>query len=174
MSFGVDAVGGLVEKLKQLNNDTQNHYESFIDSTQLYKKGKIGEKEYFARIGDYLIASSALNLLAVRVIIELKTAVDKGSVIKSPTGGSTIPSSPQPSFGIGGFVDTGGQISGGKNESYDLPMPQEDLIPPVLKPIDMEIKKPKTTSQPLIKNCPNCNASLPVKAKFCNKCGNPQ
>ena len=39
MSFGVDTLGGLIEKLKQLVNDTQNNYESFFDSTQLFKQG---------------------------------------------------------------------------------------------------------------------------------------
>jgi hypothetical protein len=40
-SFGVDTLGGLTEKLKQLINDTQNAYETLIDSTQRYKQGKM-------------------------------------------------------------------------------------------------------------------------------------
>ena len=34
MSFGVDTLGGLTEKLKQLVSDTQNLYEGFIDANQ--------------------------------------------------------------------------------------------------------------------------------------------
>ncbi len=79
MSFGVDTLGGLTEKLKQLVNDTQNHYESLIDDTQLYKKGKISEKEFFGKIARYMISLSALNFLAIRVLLELKSAADKGS-----------------------------------------------------------------------------------------------
>ena len=30
MSFNVDALGGLAEKLKQLVNETQEHYESCL------------------------------------------------------------------------------------------------------------------------------------------------
>ena len=41
MSFNVDALGGLAEKLKQLVNETQEHYESLVEDSQLYKKGKI-------------------------------------------------------------------------------------------------------------------------------------
>jgi hypothetical protein len=41
MSFGVDALGGLSEKLKQLLNETQEHYELLVEATQLYKKGKV-------------------------------------------------------------------------------------------------------------------------------------
>jgi hypothetical protein len=84
MSFGVDTLGGLVEKLKQLVNDTQNLYESFIDANQLYKQGKMGDKEFFAKIGEFLVATSALNFLAVRVILEMKTAMEKGTSIKGP------------------------------------------------------------------------------------------
>ena len=71
MSFGVDTLGGLSEKLKQLVNETQEHYESFIDDTQLYKKGKIGDKEFLGKIAKFMI-SSALNFLAIRVILETK------------------------------------------------------------------------------------------------------
>jgi hypothetical protein len=124
MSFGVDTLGGLAEKLKQLVNDTQNLYESFIDANQLYKQGKMGDKEFFAKIGEFLVATSALNFLAVRVILEMKTAMEKGTSIKGPTGGSSYPSAPQAGFGIGGFVGTGGTVgppaAGGGSEDTCL------------------------------------------------------
>ena len=77
MSFGVDAPGALTEKLRQLVSDTQEKYESFRDDTQLFKQGKINEKEFFAKIGDYLVTFSALNFLAIRVILELRTEQKK-------------------------------------------------------------------------------------------------
>src|ERR687889_1596344 len=138
MSFGVDTLGGLTEKLKQLINDTQNLYESFIDANQLYKQGKMGDKEFFIKIGEYLVSSSALSFLAVRVILEIKNAMEKGTSIKSPTGGSSSPpSAPQAGFGIGGFVGTGGTVgpaaAGGSSSSgndYTLPLPQEPTFKP--------------------------------------------
>jgi hypothetical protein len=174
MSFGVDTLGGLAEKLKQLINDTQNLYEAFIDANQLYKQGKMGDKEFFNNIGEYLISTSALNFLAVRVILEIKNAMDKGSSIKSPTGGgSSAPSAPQAGFGIGGFVGTGGTVgppaaSGGND--YSLPLPQE----PTFKPVDIELPKPQPSSTTTTKNCVACNASIPTRAKFCSKCGKSQ
>ena len=93
--------------MKQQINDTQDKYESFIDATQLYKQGKTNEKEYFANIGDYLISTSALDFLAIRVILEMKSEIDKGTLMKKATGGmasSPPPPSPQAGFGIGGFV----------------------------------------------------------------------
>lgn len=159
MSFGVDTLGGLSEKLKQLSGDTQNMYESFLDTTRLYKHGKMSEKEYFAKIGDYLVATSALSFLAIRVIFEIKGAMEKGSSIKNPTGGIAASAPQQAGFGIGGFTDTGGQAG------YMLPSPQTE---PTFKPVDIELPK-KTT-----KNCIICGATIPAQAKFCSKCGRSQ
>ena len=173
MSFGVDTLGGLTEKLKQLINDTQNLYESFIDANQLYKQGKMGDKEFFIKIGEYLVATSALNFLAVRVILEIKNALEKGTLIKSPTGtSSSSPAAPQAGFGIGGFVGTGGTVGPAGTSSgneYTLPSPQE----PTFKPVDIELPKSRATSA-TTKNCVACNTSIPAQAKFCRKCGKPQ
>src|ERR671930_2809368 len=109
MSFGVDALGALTEKLRQLVNDTQEKYESFIDDSQLFKQGKINERDFFAKIGEYLIAFSALNFLAIRVILELRSAAEKGTSLKSSTGGTAyFNTSTQTGFGIGGFFGEGG------------------------------------------------------------------
>jgi hypothetical protein len=171
MSFGVDTLGGLSEKLKQLVNDTQNLYESFIDATQLYKQGKMSDKNYFAQIGDYLVATSAMNFLAVRVIIEMRTAMEKGTSIKSPTGGSSYPSAPpQAGFGLGGFVGAGGmagQQAGSSSGEYTLPMPQTE---PSFTPVDIQLPNPQSNT----KNCIICGATIPTKAKFCSKCGRSQ
>ena len=173
MSFGVDTLGGLTEKLKQLIDDTQNLYESFIDANQLYKQGKMGDKEFFIKIGEYLVATSALNFLAVRVIVEIKNALEKGAPRKSPTGtSSSSPAAPQAGFGIVGFVGTGGTVGPAGTSSgneYTLPSPQE----PTFKPVDIELPKSRATST-TTKNCVACNTSIPAQAKFCSKCGKPQ
>lgn len=189
-SFGVDTLGGLTEKLKQLIIDTQTAYETLIDSTQRYKQGKMNEKEYFSSIGKYLIASSAMNFLAIKVILEIKSAIDKGKLLKNPTGGIADPNSNTSSsvgFGIGGFVGgggggggRGGSVGSGIQQQYSSPSIEE----PTLKPVDIEIEKPSqdiTTSQgdslkdnKTFKNCIVCGVLIPTKAKFCSKCGNSQ
>ena len=174
MSFGVDTLGGLSEKLKQLSDDTQSMYEAFLDATQLYKQGKMNEKEYFARIGDYLVATSAMNFLAIRVIFEIKGALDKGTSMKGPAGDAAMaPTRPsaaagpqaqqQAGFGIGGFVGQGG--TGGSSAGYTLPSPQAE---PTFRPVDIELPRKST------KNCIICGAAIPVQAKFCSKCGRSQ
>jgi hypothetical protein len=181
MSFGVDALGGLTEKLRQLVNDTQEKYESFIDDTQLFKQGKINEKEFFAKIGEYMVAFSALNFLAIRVMLELKSAVDKGTSLKSSTGGMALTGAPpQAGFGMGGFVGTGGSIdSTPTRQEYSLPSPQQtEQQEPKFKPITMDVKRPNGpdpgTKKPSTKNCHTCGSTIPSQSKYCSKCGNAQ
>jgi hypothetical protein len=186
MSFGVDALSGLTEKLKKLIDETQNQYESFIDSNQLYKQGRINEKEFFASIGDYLIATSAMNFLAIRVILEMKSKMDKGTSIKSPTGGIASSSSgSQVGFGIDGFVNAGGNVGSG-GDTMPQPLSQQE---PKLKPVDIDIKRAFSTQDEKTgggggkqissqigetKNCIVCGVTIPKKAKFCSRCGNSQ
>ena len=124
MSFGVDTLGLLIEKLKQLVNDTQDNYESFFDSTQLFKQGKMESNEYFTRMGEFLVSSSALNFLACRVILELKTALDKtgsakGKGERSITSSSTFPSSYPSGSGNSGNIDSSGG-SGGSGGGFGV------------------------------------------------------
>jgi ribosomal protein L40E len=181
MSFGVDALGALTEKLRQLVNDTQEKYESFIDDTQLFKQGKINEKEFFAKIGEYLVAFSALNFLAIRVILELRSAAEKGTSMKNSTGGTAYAGTPpQAGFGIGGFVGTGGSVGSTPSaQEYTLPSPQQnDEQEPKLRPITMEVKKPNGpdagAKKYSTKNCLVCGSTIPSQAKYCSKCGNAQ
>jgi hypothetical protein len=185
MSSGVDTLGALTEKLKQLINDTQDRYESFIDSTQLYKQGKVNEKEYFSNIGEYLVATSAMNFLAIRVILEMKSTMEKGSSLKNPTGGlassssssSSSSSTPQADFGISGFVG-GTESNEVRGPTIPSPQPAEQEEEPTFKPVDIVIERPskmsvdKTTLT--TKNCIVCESVIPKQAKFCSKCGNSQ
>lgn len=176
MSFGVDTLGGLIEKLKQLVNETQDQYESFFDSTILFKQGKMDNKEYFTKMGEYLVSSSALNFLTSRIILEMKTVLDKGTSRKSSIGNSSssISSSPSGSgsggFGIDSFVNSGGSASS-LNKDYDLP---KSLEAPSFKPVDIMISKQDSNTIKERKNCIVCTTSIPKQAKFCNKCGNSQ
>lgn len=188
---GVDTLGGLTEKLKQLITDTQSQYETLLDSTQRYKQGKMNDKEYFSSIGKYLIASSAMTFLAIKVILEVKSAIDKGSSAKNPTGGIADANSNMSypgSFGIGGFVSGGGSVGGIENSRIPSSDSQQQssssLIEPSLKPVDIQIEKPSqditnssyvdSLDNKLFKNCIVCGVSIPTKAKFCSKCGNSQ
>ncbi|MDN5845377.1 MAG: hypothetical protein L0H53_03790 [Candidatus Nitrosocosmicus sp.] len=173
MSFGVDTLGLLIEKLKQLVNDTQDNYESFFDSTQLFKQGKMESNEYFSRMGEFLVSSSALNFLACRVILELKTALDKSGSAKgkgersstSPSSSpSTFPSSPSGSgnsgnidgggtgtgtgFGVDGFISAGGHAG---SSSTSPSSPSHSTYPSAPSPTSEEYDFPLPQEVPTYK-----------------------
>ena len=139
-------------------------------------------KEYFTKMGEYLVSSSALNFLTSRIILEIKTVLDKGTSRKSSIGDSSSISTSPPGissgagagtgggFGVDSFVNSGGPVSS-INKDYDLPKPQEA---PSFKPVDILIPKPDSITNKGRKNCIVCAASIPKQAKFCNKCGNSQ
>jgi hypothetical protein len=154
---GVDVLGTLSEKLNQLTNEAKDHHSSFSDLTKLYKEDKINEKDFFSKVLDYVVTSSALTFLMIRVFLELKTALEKGTTIKDVTGGATSSVPQMGGFGIGGFISSGGIV--GKEQTM-----------PTLRNEDMSLPSTTTTS----KTCKECGTVLPIKARFCSKCGKTQ
>ena len=162
MPFGVDVLGTLNEKLKQLVNETKEKSNSFTALIELYKENKVSEKDFFSNILSYVATSSALNFLMVRVILELRSALEKGTTIKDVTGATTSSSNLQPggSFGIDNFmssVNTAGQVRHSVDQSEG----------------DLKLRD-RTASSSNPKACRNCGVSLPSEAKFCSECGNSQ
>jgi ribosomal protein L40E len=94
-----------------------------------------------------------------RVIMELKSALEKGTTIKDVTGGATSTSSaPQMAgFGVGSFISSGGIV--GKEQTI-----------PTLRKEDVSLA---STTMPS-KTCKECGTVLPIKASFCSKCGKAQ
>jgi len=181
LSFGVDVLGALSEKLRSQNNDTLNLYRNFLELDEQFKKEKINEKEFVSKFLTYLISFSASNFLMIRVLLELKSAIQKGTSLKDSTGGEMIPgpasgATPSSGFGIGGFIDTGGKV--GKDETvkekvydedqYTLPMPQRDGSHIT------NSTRSLTTNVSNDKKCSVCNFHIPIDAKYCSKCGRRQ
>lgn len=167
MSFGeVDTLNLLFDKLQSLLNDSQGYYESFLDANTLYKQGKLSEKEFFEKLGDYVVAYSALEFLAVKVIFELKKSLDR---MAGGTAPGTTPMGSTP-MGMGGYgmappsQTMTPQISGRPpsiisaaafNAPGALPTPDPSLLP-------------QKSSGP---SCTSCGAPIRSNAKFCTKCG---
>lgn len=163
MPFGVDVLGTLSEKLKQLTNETKDHYSSFIELTKLYKEEKINEKDFFSKILNYVTTTSALNFLMVRVILELRSALEKGTTVKDVSGAATSQSAVQTGgFGIGSFISSVGTI--GQEQTVSVPQNENVLL---------SGKSGSTSAMPS-KTCKGCQTILPIRAKFCSQCGNTQ
>ena len=178
--MAVDVLGALSEKLKSQANDTQNLHNLFKEVIQQYKEEKMNEREFFSNFLTYLISFSATSFLTVRVLLELKSAIEKGTSIKDLTGGTATPSSsttsvPQASFGISGFINPGGNVGGAERErdngEYTLPKPQQQRL--------NNNNNNEPTPEPIIKmqnykKCNVCSSQIRERAKFCSKCGNRQ
>jgi len=89
--LGYGTRGPLVGRLKQLLADIQTIYESFLDAQTLYQQGKLGEREFFVKAGEFLKALASLNFLTVKVILEVDAAIGRENTSKK-SAALTMPS----------------------------------------------------------------------------------
>ncbi|HXG14051.1 MAG TPA: zinc ribbon domain-containing protein [Candidatus Nitrosotenuis sp.] len=171
MSLGeVDTLNLLAEKLDNLFKDSQGYYESFLDANTMYKQGKLSDKEFFEKLGDYVVAYSALEFLAVKVLFEIKKVIDK---MGAGSLGTTQSPGLMPGMGGGMMGGMGGRVpvmpaqTPGRPPSVvsakdafsapgTLPSPDPALMPRFSAPTNA---------------CKSCGADLRAGAKFCTKCG---
>jgi len=176
MSLGeVDTLNLLTDKLQNLFDDSQGYYESFLDANNLYKNGKLNDKQFFEKLGDYVVAYSALEFLAVKVIFEIKKAVDRMAGGQAPGGTQSpglMPGMGSPGMMAGGMGQTAARAGTAENpvggpasvvtaregfgEPGNLPTPEQALIP-------------ESSNSGIA--CANCGGTLRANAKFCTKCG---
>lgn len=175
MSFGeVDTLGMLFDKLQSLFDESQGYYESFLDTNNMYKKGQLSDKEFFQKLGDYTVAYSALEFLAIKVIFELKKSIGSGSGNTQSPGlmpgmgqlGMGQPGMGQPPRSGTAENPVGGNppgiVSAQKafGDVGTLPSPDPALMPRQMAP-----------QQQGGNGCSSCGAPLRTNAKFCTKCG---
>ena len=176
MSFGeVDTLGMLFDKLQSLFDESQGYYESFLDTNNMYKKGQISDKEFFQKLGDYTVAYSALEFLAIKVIFELKKS--QGSNSGNTQSPGLMPGMGQPGMMAGGMGrpprsgtaenPVGGSPPGivSAQEAFGdvgtLPSPDPALMP----------RQTISPQQQSGNGCKSCGAELRPNSKFCTKCG---
>ena len=167
----VDTLNMLFDKLESLFEESQGYYEQFLDTNNMYKQGKIDDKEFFQKLGDYVVAYSALEFLAIKVMFEIRKSLGKGS-------GTTQSPGLMPGMGQPGMMGGGGMTppprAGTKDnpvggppgivsakeafgDAGTLPSPDPSLMP----------KQSASSGN----GCSSCGAELRPNAKFCTKCG---
>ncbi|MGI0068778.1 MAG: zinc ribbon domain-containing protein [Nitrosotalea sp.] len=172
MSFGgdIDTLNLLFDKLQNLLNDTQGYYESFLDANTTYKQGKLSEKEFFEKLGDYVVAYSALEFLAVKVIFELKKSLDKAVGSHAPgTASGTMPSG----MGFGSSQAsqvTAATLPGAGRPPSIISAASAFSTPGVLPTPDPALLPQETFASNIA--CSSCGSPVKATAKFCTKCGN--
>ena len=170
MSFGdVDTLNLLFDKLQNLLNDTQGFYESFLDANTMYKQGKLSEKEFFQKLGDYVVAYSSLEFLSVKVIFELKKKLDKVAGGQS-TGTTQMPSMMMPpGMGPQASTVTAATLPGSGRPPSIISAESAFSTPGVLPTPDPSLMPKASTGE---NTCSSCGSVVKVNAKFCTKCGN--
>ena len=176
MSLGeIDTLNLTFDKLSALFDESQGYYETFLDANNLYKAGKLSDKEFFQKLGDYTVAYSALEFLAIKSLMEMKKTLDRvssGAGVSGTQSPGLMPGMGQPGMMPG---MNAGPRSGttenpvgappsimGTQEAFTqpgtLPTPDPSLLPP----------------QQSGGNCTSCGVGLRPNAKFCTKCGSKQ
>ncbi len=177
MSFGeVDTLNLLSDKLNALFDESQGYYESFLDANNLYKNGKLTDQQFFQKLGDYTVAYSALEFLSIKVLFEMKKAMDKIAGGVAP-GGTHSPGL-MPGMGSPGTMGGAGMLPPGRVGTNENPVG----APPSIISAQQGFSDPGTLPTPdqsLISrptgsgiHCTNCGGELRSNAKFCTKCGN--
>jgi ribosomal protein L40E len=146
MSVGAndDTLKVVAEKLKHLTDETQEQYEAFIDATHLYKKGNVSQKDFLGRLADYIIGMTSLNFIAIEVLLEVKMAI---------------------------------QTDLSKRQSPVFKTQQEMVnvrTNEVVSDATQMASQANLGKSAKVKNCIVCGTAIPVRAKFCNKCGKSQ
>ncbi len=170
MSLGeVDTLNLLTEKLDNLFNESQGYYESFLDANNLYKNGKLSDKEFFAKLGDYTVAYSALEFLAIKVMLEIKKSLDRVSGGQAP--GMTQSPGLMPGMAPGTMPGAAPRLG-----TADAPVGAPPSIvsagqgfgpPGTLPSPDPSLSPPQAAGG----GCVSCGSPLRQNAKFCTKCG---
>jgi len=170
MSFGeVDTLNMLFDKLESLFDESQGYYESFLDTNNMYKQGKLGDKEFFQRLGDYVVAYSALEFLSIKVMFEIRKSLKTGSGNTQSPG--LMPGMGQPGMGQpGGVPPRVGTAENPVGGPPGIVSAQQGFADPGTLPSPDPSLVPRQTIS--TNGCSSCGAPLKPNSKFCTKCGN--
>ncbi len=171
MSFGgVDTLNMLFDKLESLFDDSQGYYESFLDTNNMYKQGKLGDKEFFQRLGDYVVAYSALEFLSIKVIFEIRKSLNSNSVNTQSPG--LMPGMGQPGMAAspGMMPPRAGTADNPVGGPPGIVSAQEGFGDPGTLPSPDPALIPRQTIS--TNGCSSCGSPLKPNSKFCTKCGN--
>tara|TARA_B100001559_G_C16310506_1_gene534023 strand:+ start:53 stop:583 length:531 start_codon:yes stop_codon:yes gene_type:complete len=176
MSLGeIDTLNLTFEKLSALFDESQGYYETFLDANNLYKAGKLSDKEFFQKLGDYTVAYSALEFLAIKSLMEMKKTLDKvssGAGVSGTQSPGLMPGMGQPGTMPG--MNAGPRAGTAENPVGAPPSimgtPEAFSQPGTLPTPDPSLLPPTQSGG----NCTSCGVGLRPNAKFCTKCGSKQ
>ncbi len=155
MEFGgddVDTLALMFDKLQYIFRGYDPYIQAFTEMHELYKQGKLSERDYYYGITDAVLKYSALDFLGLKAMFEIKKALNRmnnpapvrSSTLGLATGNMSSHSSTGPQNSVASFIST-----------KSIPSRDE-----VMNKISGEEKR-----------CTSCGKSLSKLAKFCTICG---
>ena len=151
MAFGgddVDTLALMFDKLQYIFRGYDSYIETFTQMHDLYKQGKLSEREYYHYITDAVLKYSALEFLGLKAMFEIKKALNRMN--NSSSVQSSMP------------VITSGNVSGPQNSIASFisakNLPGRD---------ELTQKIPSNE-----KRCTSCGKTVSSVVKFCSSCGN--
>lgn len=190
---GVDVLGNLASKMEQQLKDTEHVRTLFDADIRMYKNRQISKKEFVHKVVNCTISLSALNFLVMHVILEMRTALEKGTSMKDTTGGTVMDDSSssgsQFSFGIEGFLGSSSQ--GGSGDGGEIltsgKEPSTRAVKNICKVTEakrsydgiiyrkcQEKNKEYLMVRSVPKQCVGCGTILLRHTNFCGICGYKQ
>ena len=157
----VDTLNMLFDKLDSLLTDSQGYYETFLEINNVYKQGKVSDKEFFQKLGDYVVAYSALEFLAVKVMLEMRKVLPKKGNTQSP---GLMPGVGQPGMAGDPRIGTITNPVGGPARTISA----ETAFS---RPGTLPTPDPALVSTTGGGGCPACGRATKPNAKFCTACG---
>jgi hypothetical protein len=156
MEFGgddVDTLALMFDKLQYIFRGYDPYIQAFTEMHELYKQGKLSERDYHYGVTDAVLKYSALDFLGLKAMFEIKKTLNRmanTSSSRSSTPGPaarnvTSQSTSGPQNSIASFIS-----------AKNLPSRNE-----VLSQLSGNEKK-----------CTSCGKTVSMMAKFCTICGN--
>lgn len=147
----VDTLALMFDKLQYIFRGYDQYIQAFTEMNQLYKQGKLSEREYYHGMTDAVLKYSALEFLGLKAMFEIKKALNRMNNPTSPrqsiqgiASGSVMGQS-GPQNSIASFISA-------------KSLPERDGL----------IQKTSENE----KYCSSCGISSPLITKFCRNCGN--
>ena len=156
MEFGgddVDTLALMFDKLQYIFRGYDPYIQAFTEMHELYKQGKISDRDYYYGMTDAVLKYSALDFLGLKAMFEIKKALNRmnkpSSVSSSTPGLATGNMSGQPTTGpqnsVASFISA-------------KSLPNRDGV---VNKISGDEKR-----------CTSCGKTMSKMAKFCTICGN--
>ncbi len=150
MEFGgddVDTLALMFDKLQYIFRGYDQYISAFTEMQDLYKQGKIAERDYYYGMTDAVLKYSALEFLGLKAMFEIKKALNRMNTASSTpaTGLASGKTQSGPQNTVASFISA-------------KTLPGRDEV--------------MNTMSGTGNKCTSCGKTASNVAKFCTTCGN--